>query len=364
VQIQTSVKNAGAQWKIYGETVEQALEKGENRTGFDFEEQAQGFGRLIQQTKNSKQALDLLSTAEDISRARHLELAQVTVALSRAQAGNTQSLSRLGIVIPKYTAQLDALKAREDDIAKAQTAQTQAGAKKYAGTIALTQAQRDLAALSPIQLQNLALELKAQEAAAAAADKRRGAELAIGEVSKRYSGQAAVYAQTAAGSYARFRVAIQQVAEAIGTAALPRLTELAQSGARLALELSRSEKVGRVTTGVLDDIAGGAHAVATAYNVLEPALKTAAQLAQALGPGPILAGIAAYKALGLAQSAQTLIEAKYLALQKAGTPARLARQRRPTARQRPTQAEAIATGGRLLAFEAGLTEGYSAQTAA
>lgn len=318
-QIQLAVRNAGAEWRVYGKTVTDVLDQQENKSGFDFEELAQGFGRLEQQTKNSRESLRLLGTAEDVARARHLDLAQVTVALSRAQAGNSQSLSRLGIVIPKYTAAQDALKAKLHDIAVAEEAATQSRAKNYQGTVALTAEQLRLAALSPVQLAQLKENIKAQEASAAAADKRKGAEVAVAEVSRRYAGQTAAYAQTAAGSYARFRVAVQQVAEEIGGVALPQLTELANGAAKVALQLSRSEEAGQVTKTVLHDIAGAAQAVVSAYHGLEPALKAAASVAQFIGPGPILATYAAYKALQKVQAATAVIEGRYQGLVKIGT---------------------------------------------
>lgn len=363
VQVETGVKNVGAAWKVYGETVEEALDKQENRSGFDFEELAQGFGRLEQQTKNSATSLDLLGVAENVARARHLELAQVTVALAKAQAGNSTSLQRLGIIVPKYTANVDALKGKLADIAAAEEAQAQSRAKVYDGTRKLTAEQQRLAALNPVQLAALKDQTKAQEGVAAANDKRASSEQAIAEVTRRYAGQSDAYAKTAAGSYARFRVAVQQVAETIGTQALPELSQLASRGAAVALQLSKSEQAGRIAHTVLDDIGGAAHAAATAFETLEPALKLTAEAAQAIGPGPLLAAYAAYRAVALAQSAATVVEGRYQKLVKAGTPIQAARAAALEA-ETAANAGAVASGSRLLAFEAALAEGYTATTAA
>lgn len=351
-QITLAVKNAGAEWRVYGQTVEQALDKQENKSGFDFEELAQGFGRLEQQTKNSGESLRLLGTAEDVARARHLELAQVTVALSRAQAGNSQSLSRLGIIIPKYTAAQDLLKGKLADIATAEKAQTEARAKNYQGTLLLTAEQQRLAALTPVQLAQLQANVKAQEAAAVASDKRKSAEIAVGEVTRRYAGQSDAYAKTAAGSYARFRVSVQQVAEEIGGVALPQLTELANSAARVALNLSKSESVGNATKTVLGDIAGAAQAVVTAYHGLEPVLKAAAATAQFIGPGPILATLAAYKALGLVQNVTAVAEGKYQGLVKIGSTLQTERIALLEAESKAATDEVIAEEARLRAIAA------------
>ncbi len=318
VQAQTTVKNAGAAWKVYGKTVAEVLDEQENRTGFDFEELAQGFGRLEQQIKNTPKALDVLGTAEDVARARHLQLAQVTVALGRAYAGNAQSLSRLGIVIPKYTANLDGVKEKEAQVAHALTAQSEARQKNYQGTINLTSAEKALAALSPIQLKNLQDQLKAQEAAATAADKKASADQAIAEVSKRYAGQADAFTRTAAGSYAQFRVALQQVEEEIGTAALPQLTALAKGGAAIALQLSKSSEAASVAHAVVGDLTGGVEALVTAFKAAEPVLRVVGETAQAIGVGPILAAIAAYKALTLVQAVAATSQARFDSLAEIG----------------------------------------------
>lgn len=325
VQAQTTVKNAGAQWKVYGKTVAEVLDEQENRTGFDFEELAQGFGRLEQQIKNTPKALDVLGTAEDVARARHLQLAQVTVALGRAYAGNAQSLSRLGIVIPKYSANLDGLKEQEASVAKALEAQSESKAKNYIGTVNLTDAEKKLAALSPIQLKNLQEQLKAQEAAATAADKKASADQAIAEVSKRYAGQADAFTKTAAGSYAQFRVALQQVEEEIGTAALPQLTALAKGGAAIALQLSRSSEAASVAHTVIGDLTGGVEALVTAFHGVEPVLRVVGETAQAIGVGPILAAITAYKTLTLVQAVATATTARYDGLVEIGTKKQAAR---------------------------------------
>jgi hypothetical protein len=310
-QIETTVKNAGAAWVVYGKNVTEALDEQENRSGFDFEELAQGFGRLEQQIKNTPKALKVLESAEDVARARHLQLSQVTVALARAYAGNAQSLSRLGIVIPKYTANADALKAKLRDLAIAQEAQTLSQDKNYDGQRKLTAEQQRLKDLSPSQLKNLIDQTKAQVDAAKAADKRAGAEQAIAEVGKRYAGQTEAYTKTAAGAYAQFRVAIQQVEEELGGAALPQLTKVAKGAAELALNLSKNESVAAGVRGGLDQIAGGASAVATAFKAVEPLLSTIAGVAQAIGPGPILATYAAYKALAVTQGIVVATEGRY-----------------------------------------------------
>jgi hypothetical protein len=294
-QIETTVKNAGAAWTVYGKTVEQILNEQEGKTGFDFEEQAQAFGRLEQQFKNTPKALDALNSAMDIARARHADLATVAVSLARAEAGNTQSLSRLGIVLPKYTAAQDALKASILDVKKAEEAKAQAGAKNYQGTINLTAAQKVLASQSLVALKNREAELKSQLAAAAASDKSVGATRALAEVQRRYAGQTESFLGTAAGASARFHVAIQQLQEELGGQFLPSITSALNATSDWVLSLAESEDVQRGAATAAHDLASAVETIADGVQKLAPLIGVVQSFVDVFGVGPILGFVTALK---------------------------------------------------------------------
>lgn len=290
-QIETTVKNAGAAWKVYGKTVAEILDEQESKTGFDFEEQAQAFGRLEQQSKNSSTSLHLLGVAEDIARARGLELSAVAVALSKAQAGNYTSLQRLGIILPKYTENVDRVKkAHDDEIA--------VGVK-----------------LSKLQQ----AEYKDRLAAAGAADKQQGSTNALAEVEKRYAGQTASYLNTASGSLARFNVSRTQLQEAIGTGFLPLLTEGANALSDWTLKLSKSGELERVTGTAAHDLGDAIHTIGDAIHAIEPLLSFGQKIIDTVGTGPIIAFVAAWKllppVLALAGSGEAALSAETVALQ-------------------------------------------------
>lgn len=294
-QIETTVKNAGAAWTVYGKTVEQILNEQEGKTGFDFEEQAQAFGRLEQQFKNTPKALDALNSAMDIARARHADLATVAVSLARAEAGNTQSLSRLGIVLPKYTAAQDAVKASLLDVKKAEEAKAQAAAKNYAGTITLTAAQKALASQSLISLKNREADLKSQLAAAAASDKSVGATKALAEVQRRYAGQTESFLGTAAGASARFHVAIQQLQEELGGQFLPAITSALNATSDWVLSLAESESVQHGAATAAHDLAAAVETIAAGVEKLAPLVSVVQSFVDTFGVGPILGFVAALK---------------------------------------------------------------------
>lgn len=295
-----TVENAGGAWKVYGETVEEALDKSARATGISFQDLYQGFIRLDTQIRDTPKALHALDLAEDVSRARHLQLGQAATALARAYAGNTQSLSRLGIVIPKVSAATDYLKGKLNDIKAAEEAQTEAGAKHYKGTIDLTDAQLALTKLSPVQLKNLTAQTNAQLATAAAQDKTASGAAALAEVQKRFGGEAATFANTAAGEYDKFRVSVEEAEASLGTALLPTLTEAAKAAAGYADQLGSSK-------GAADAVASGARDVGQGVQAAVAIIKAALPVFQALdsavsavgGVGPLVVAYTAYKTLGL-----------------------------------------------------------------
>lgn len=295
-----TVENAGASWRVYGGTVETALDKQARASGISFQELYQGFIRLETQLKDTPKALHALGLAEDVARARHIQLGVAATALARASTGNIQSLSRLGIVIAKVSPLTDELKQKLLDITTAQEAQTEAGAKQYKGTINLTDSQLALSRLSPIQLKNLTAQTSAQLAAAAAQDKTTSGTAALAEVQKRFGGEAAAFAQTAAGSYQRFRVSVEESAASLGAVLLPTLTRAAEAAAGYADELGKSK-------GAADAVATGAHDVGQAVQAVVAIIKGAGPVFQVLhsgidaigGVGPIVVAFTAYKTLGL-----------------------------------------------------------------
>lgn len=288
--IQLAVKNAGAQWVIYGKTVKEILDEQEHAKGFDFPEEAQAFGRLLQQTKDTKVALTDLNIAMDVSRARHLQLAQVATALSRLEGGNAQSLSRLGIITDKYTGAQDALKAQIRDVTVALSAQAAAHQKTYDGQTQVTQSQAQLLTLSKSQLKAREDDLKAQLAQAAAADKQVTVENARAEVIRRYGGQADAFAKTAAGQLAILHTSIEQVQEDIGTAFLPLLTQGGKALSEWAYQLSESDSFQRQLATGARDLGQALHTVGDGVHAVEPLLEALQSIVDVTGVGPAALG--------------------------------------------------------------------------
>lgn len=311
-----AVHNVGAEWVVYGKTVEQILDQQARDSGISFQQLYQGFIRLEGPLKNTPLALKDLSLAEDVARARGLQLSQVTVALVKAQEGNSTSLQRLGILTQKQTDAQDALKSKLADIKAAQTADTESKAKNYVGTIQLTDAQVALSKLSSVQLKDLAAQTSAQLDNAKATDKAATGVAAIAEVQKQYGGDAADFAKTAAGAYDRFRVSVEEAEASLGTALLPELTNAANAAGKYADELGSSKGASSALASGAKDVAGAVQGIVGVVKAGEPELKLLGELLSVGGGAgaQALAGTyLGYKLLainiGLAQKAAGLFTA-------------------------------------------------------
>lgn len=275
-RVQQITKSAGAENEAYGKSIKENLIDLAQRTGFSVEDLAQGFGRLQQQTKNTQATLTSLGTAADVARARGQGLAQVATAITRAYAGNAQGLGRLGIILPKYTAQVDALEKAHAEAA--------AAGQKFS-------AQENI-------------NYKAQLDSAAASDKLIGSQKALAEVQARFQGQGSIFGETAAGQVARFHVAITELEVSVGTHLLPYISAAAEAGREWADELGKSGTLAKDVDSTVRGLAEGFGAVKDVLVASGPALNLAAKAFSTIAGsgivGPAVAAYAAYKGLAVA----------------------------------------------------------------
>lgn len=350
-KIKQLTKSAGAQWEIYGQTVQEQLINKAEKSGFSVDQLAQAYGRLIQQTKNTREALQLVTTASDVARARGTAVTQVATSLSRAYAGNAQALSRLGIIVPKYTAQQDAAKKKLQELAEAETALAEI--RKGQAPINLDAQAKAYETLGATQRTELKATLTAQLAAAAASDKLVGAQKTLAQVAQRFKGQGSIFGTTAAGEADRFQVSVHELEVSIGDHLLPLLGGAAQKGREWAVALENSNEVGRAAQAVAEGIASGVSSIASAIATAYPAIKLTAQAIGAVlgtvGAGPLLATYAAYRTLGLGVNLYVQAEKKVVAARAAATAAQAAETEGSTAATVSTSAQTAATEGLVAA---------------
>ena len=156
------------------EAMEGAISAG-RKLGFVDDEVTASLASLVTVTKSQKQAQTDAAIAEDLARARGIDLASATNIVIKAQEGNVGALRKLGIIVPAVTSNVDALKASHE---------------KY----------------TPAQLR-----------AAQAADKEATATAALAAVHASAAGQAEAYAGTMEGSVAVATATVRDIQEKLGT---------------------------------------------------------------------------------------------------------------------------------------------------
>lgn len=292
--VKKAVENTGAAWEFHGKQVDEVLKGISRSTGFTIADVSQSFVRLESGTKNTAQSFKLLGLAADVSRARHLGLAQASVILTRASQGSSASLRRLGIVIPNLSVHYDTLKGKIDKLV--------AGGDKF------TAAQK--------------LQIKDALAHAKALDVQASKVNVISEVEKRFGGQSKVFAQTAQGQFARLHENLNELAADLGTLLLPGLAAGAAGISHWVDGLRESQ-------GVHDAFKAGVHDIGVAFNdvkavveTIGPPLVTVARgildIGHAIGSTPIITFVATFKALAIASAAATAAQAFYNRAVQAG----------------------------------------------
>jgi hypothetical protein len=181
-KLKVAVRNSGLSWAQYGDKLDETIKAQAEAKGFAENDLTTAYSRLIVTTKNVAQAQHLANLAMDLSRATGKPLTATTLLLQKAYNGSNTALSRLGITLPKVTKAQDALKA---------------SGKPYT---------------------------KMQMDAAKAADLRSQRESNLAAIQKKFGGQSAAYAKTAAGEWDRFHVTLEIFEESVGQKLLPLLT--------------------------------------------------------------------------------------------------------------------------------------------
>jgi len=114
-----TLRNASAQFKLsYEELTKGAEAAGDAavRLGFDNEDAASAYAKLVLVTGSASLAQQGVTAAEDLARAKGMDLTSATHALSLAFEGQGRSLKDLGIVLPKVSSMLNTLQLVQDKV--------------------------------------------------------------------------------------------------------------------------------------------------------------------------------------------------------------------------------------------------------
>ena len=135
-RLTTALKNNVAGFQGDASAMEGSIDAG-RKLGFTGDEMRASLSRLVTVTKSKEQATKDASIAEEVARARGIDLGSATDIVTKAQLGNVGALKRMGIAITPVTAAVDALKASHDKFTPAQLKAAQAADKQATATAAL-----------------------------------------------------------------------------------------------------------------------------------------------------------------------------------------------------------------------------------
>jgi hypothetical protein len=186
------------------------------KLGFTQEQVKNSLGSLVIATHNGKTAVSDLSAAEDIARFKHIDLTAATKMLVMAQTGSQRATKQLGIEIQAVTVHQDKLKISY----KASVDALKAG---FPTLSKMTQAQKDQ---YDAKKNTLDLNYNLDKSEAKIQDHQITGARVIDEVTQKLHGQAAAYANTAAGAKERLGVALDDLEVKVGDKILPILTKL------------------------------------------------------------------------------------------------------------------------------------------
>ena len=140
-RLTTALQDNVAGFKGTASAMEPAIDAG-RRLGFTGDELRSSLSALVTVTKDTKQAQTDQSAAEDLARARGIDLASATNIVIKAQEGNVGALKKLGIIVPAVTKNVDDLKASHQKFTPEQLKAAQAADKQATATAALAAIQK------------------------------------------------------------------------------------------------------------------------------------------------------------------------------------------------------------------------------
>lgn len=187
------VDHSGGSWKRQGAAIEDNLKKMSSASGFIKSDLSDAYSRLIASTHDTGESFKLLGDAENLARARHMDLTTAAQLLGKVHNGITTGARKLGIQTETVTYKEDHLKRAHNELL--------ASGKK------LTEKQKE--------------EYKQQLANAKADDKRRSGMATLKLIHQQYANASDAYAKTSAGAMARLGAQWEEFKVTVGDHVLP-----------------------------------------------------------------------------------------------------------------------------------------------
>jgi hypothetical protein len=298
-QVDNTIRNTASGAMVENQRVTTRIKEDAQASGFAVGDVSQAFIRLDTQTHNSALSLKLVGTAMDIARARGIQLTQAATLLAREQGGAANAFQRYGIAIPKVTTAQDALAKKIADVQQKLQGISNASARASAAGEKLTAGGKVELTVEKQHYEQLLKNLEGEKQYAAQQDKNATATAGLALVQKDFAGASALYANTAAGAQARFRVSVEELQASIGQHFLPVIRNLENELTRYAIRLTNSKSFQReVQTGV-NDLTAVFKGLVSVVSTVGPPLLTVAnalvRIGSAIGAMPLLTFVATWK---------------------------------------------------------------------
>lgn len=114
-QVATNVTNAGFAFDDLSEKIQQVGDAAV-QLGFDDEDASLAFSKFMVVTKDVTTSMDLLGLAQDLARAKNIDLMSATQAVILVTQGNTRALKELGVNISETASTADQLREAQEKV--------------------------------------------------------------------------------------------------------------------------------------------------------------------------------------------------------------------------------------------------------
>lgn len=214
-KLEQALKNAGGSFDQYSTQIGTAQKQME-QYGYTNAQTQEALANLTTALKDPQKALDSLGLAADLAKFKHVDLAEASIALAKAQEGNLRPLKQLGIDLP--IAASSALKLQQANEALTKATDTASAYLKLHAD-AVNASSKSHAAYETLLGKVSDAQQKVNDQSSAGKEIMKGLSDAIG-------GQASASAETFSGKMLALKAQSEDVAKNIGMALIPILEKL------------------------------------------------------------------------------------------------------------------------------------------
>ena len=276
-KLEQALKNAGSSFEQFAEPISKAQKQME-QYGYTNAQTQEALANLTTSLKDPTKALDSLSIAADLAKYKHVDLAEASIAVAKAQEGNLRPLKQLGIDLP--IAAGGALKLEQ--------ANTALGKATDAASTFLAAHSDALGVNNKYHAAYEALLGKVDDAQKKVNDESSAGTKIMQGLSDAIGGQAAASAETFSGKMLALKAQSEDVAKNIGMALIPIVEKLVTAIKDVVDWFGKHKAIAEalgIVVGTVLVVAIGAYLASLATAAIESAVSFATMIAGWIGLG-------------------------------------------------------------------------------